>query len=73
MHQEHAEQEPAAIPRPKRWRFRRNRSPVVNLLLIALAVLATERSDAAAAEEQYPELKSQSGTVLILLGMAADR
>ena len=40
---------------------------------IGLAVLAAERSDAAAAEEQYPELEGQSGTVLILLGMAADR
>jgi DNA-binding SARP family transcriptional activator len=40
---------------------------------IALAVLAAERSDAAGAHEQYPELKTQSGTVLILLGMAADR
>jgi tetratricopeptide (TPR) repeat protein len=40
---------------------------------IGLAVLATERSDAAAAQEQYPELESQSGTVLLLLGMAADR
>jgi len=38
-----------------------------------LAVLAAERSDAAAAGEQYPELESQRGTVLILLGMAADR
>jgi DNA-binding SARP family transcriptional activator len=40
---------------------------------IALAVMATERSDAAAAAAQYPALEGQSGTVLILLGMAADR
>jgi DNA-binding SARP family transcriptional activator len=40
---------------------------------IGLAVLAAERSDAAAAQQQYPELESQGGTVLILLGMAADR
>jgi DNA-binding SARP family transcriptional activator/tetratricopeptide (TPR) repeat protein len=40
---------------------------------IGLAVLATERSDPVAAGEQYAELASQSGTVLLLLGMAADR
>jgi tetratricopeptide (TPR) repeat protein/predicted Ser/Thr protein kinase len=40
---------------------------------IALAILAVERSDAAAAAALYPELESQSGTVLIRLGMAADR
>jgi tetratricopeptide (TPR) repeat protein len=40
---------------------------------IGLAVMAVERADAVAAAEQYPGLESQSGTVLILLGMAADR
>jgi DNA-binding SARP family transcriptional activator len=40
---------------------------------IGLAVLAAERSDPVAASEQYAELAGQTGTVLILLGMAADR
>jgi DNA-binding CsgD family transcriptional regulator len=35
--------------------------------------VAAARRDAAVAEEQYRHLKSQSGTVLILLGTAADR
>jgi tetratricopeptide (TPR) repeat protein len=40
---------------------------------IGLAVIAVERRNAAAAQEQYPALESQSGTLLILLGTAADR
>jgi DNA-binding SARP family transcriptional activator len=50
------------------------RIPIFDLhARIGLGVLAAERSDAASAEEQYRQLESQSGTVLILLGMAADR
>jgi tetratricopeptide (TPR) repeat protein len=40
---------------------------------VGLGVIAVEQADAAAAREQYQELESQAGTLLILLGMAADR
>src|SRR5262249_36851655 len=50
------------------------RIPIFDLQArIGLAVLAAERSDPAAAGAQYAELASQSGTVLILFGMVADR
>ena len=40
---------------------------------VGLGVIAHERGDAASALEQYGALVDQAGTLLILLGMAADR